>query len=497
MNSEESNSKSSESMAEDGEIFEVDRVIDIRWGTNSNGRERLEYRVRWKYYKPIDDTWEPPEHFEEDCGGVLREFHEKYEKMKEEKSNYFHEIGREATSRSLFHVNILSKEIEQITEKTTVKEGQKSIMVYHVTWLGCPKSDSTWESEIELAHAKDKIDMFLHKKRVQKGKRKGRDLPDFVIPDHERQVNEREFYKATETRTVLTSGSDLYSIVKGRRSSQKINKCENQEKQSKRGTQKETRVNEREFNKATETGTVLTAGNDLYSIVKGRRSSQKINKCENQEKQSKRGTQKETGKDYRTKTYGNLLSGIDSQKASSSKQSDACKQNITVKIESDIEIEDPFEGNSILAGLIPYDPEHAKKDLEEQMKHTLILTEAEFCDAADMGDYDTVFASMRSERIPDVDFTSLFLKASRRGQRDLALLLSTHAPDLLKRDEWGDNALTIAAKLGDVCFAHYLLLLDVPVNECNSLGHTAREIAIKLGHIHFLKFLQEYESGII
>lgn len=50
---------------------------------------------------------------------------------------------------------------------------------------------------------------------------------------------------------------------------------------------------------------------------------------------------------------------------------------------------------------------------------------------------------------------------------------------------------------GDVCFAHYLLLLDVPVNECNSLGHTAREIAIKLGHIHFLKFLQEYESGII
>lgn len=63
------------------------------------------------------------------------------------------------------------------------------------------------------------------------------------------------------------------------------------------------------------------------------------------------------------------------------------------------------------------------------------------------GDYDTVFASMRSERIPDVDFTSLFLKASRRGQRDLALLLSTHVPDLLKKDEWGDNALTIAAKL--------------------------------------------------
>ncbi|XP_037790238.1 uncharacterized protein LOC119585638 isoform X1 [Penaeus monodon] len=241
---------------------------------------------------------------------------------------------------------------------------------------------------------------------------------------------------------------------------------------------------------------LLTAGNDLYSIVKGRRSSQKINKCEKQEKESKNGTQKETGKDYRTKTHANLLSGIDLQKASSSKQTDAYKQNITVKIESDIEI-DPSEGNSILAGLIPYDPERVKKDLEEQMKRTLILTKAEFCDAADMGDYDTVFASMQSERIPDVDLTSLFLKASRRGQRDLALLLSTHVPDLLKRDEWGDNALTIAAKLGDVCFAHYLLLLDVPVNECNSLGHTAREIAIKLGHIHFLKFLQEYESGII
>ncbi|XP_063607106.1 M-phase phosphoprotein 8-like [Penaeus indicus] len=428
MNSEESNSKSSNSMAEDGEIFEVDRVIDIRWVTNDNGREIVQYRVRWKYYKPIDDTWEPPEHFEEDCGGVLRDFHEKYEKMKEE-------IVEEAFRSEV-------KEIEQITEKTTVKEGHKSIMVYHVTWFGYPKADSTWESEIELAHAQDKIDMFLHKKRVQKGKRKGRDLPDFVIPDYERSTN----VKIKKSKTKWGH--------KKRRS-------------------------------------------DLYSIVKGRRSSQKINKCENQEKQSKRGTQKEIGKDNRTKTYGNLLSGKDLQKASSSKQSDAYKQNITVKIESDIEIEDPFEGSSILAGLIPYDPEHAKKDLEEQMKHTLILTEAEFCDAADMGDYDTVFASMRSERIPDVDFTNLFLKASRRGQRDLALMLSTHVPDLLKRDEWGDNALTIAAKLGDVCFAHYLLLLDVPVNECNSLGHTAREIAIKLGHIHFLKFLQEYESGII
>nr|XP_027219692.1 uncharacterized protein LOC113812031 [Penaeus vannamei] len=256
------------------------------------------------------------------------------------------------------------------------------------------------------------------------------------------------------------------------------------------------RINEREFYKAIETGTVLTAGKDLYSIVKGRRSSQKMNKCENQEKESKRARKKETGKDHRTKTFGSLISGIDSQKASSSKQPDVYK-NITVKIEPDSDVEDPFEGNSILAGLILYDPELAKKDLEEQMKHTLILTKDEFSDAADKGDYDTVFASMRSERIPDVDFTSLFLKASRRGQRDLALLLSTHVPDLLKKDEWGDNALTIAAKLGDVCFGHYLLLLDVPVNECNSLGHTAREIAIKLGHTHFLKFLQHYERGII
>ncbi|XP_037790567.1 M-phase phosphoprotein 8-like [Penaeus monodon] len=85
MDSEELNSKSSDCMAEDGEIFEVDRVIDIRWVTNDKGQERVEYRVRWKYYKPIDDTWEPPEHFEEDCGGVLRDFHEKYEKMKEDK----------------------------------------------------------------------------------------------------------------------------------------------------------------------------------------------------------------------------------------------------------------------------------------------------------------------------------------------------------------------------------------------------------------------------
>lgn len=39
--------------------------------------------------------------------------------------NYFRETGREATSRALRHVNILSEEIDQITEKTTVKEGPK------------------------------------------------------------------------------------------------------------------------------------------------------------------------------------------------------------------------------------------------------------------------------------------------------------------------------------------------------------------------------------
>ncbi|XP_042889521.1 M-phase phosphoprotein 8-like isoform X2 [Penaeus japonicus] len=444
MDSGEENSFSSECMGEDGEIFEVDRVIDIRWVTKDDGQERVEYRVRWKYYKPIDDTWEPPEHFKEECGVVLRDFHKKYEGMKKEQRNYFHETGRKVTSEALHHVNILSEEIDQITEKTTVKEGLKSIMVYHVTWLGYPKSDSTWESEKELTHAQDKIDLFLHKKRVQKGKRgsaKGRDLPDFVIPDNERRVNEREFYKSIETGKVLTAGKDLYSIVKGRRSGKKNTSCG-----SEGGRQKER--------------------------------------------------EKEKGKNYRTKTNGNLSLGIDTH-ISSSKQSDVCKQNVTVKIESHIEREDPFEGNSILAGLIPYDPERAKEDLEEQMKHTLILTKNEFCDAADRGDYDTVFASIRSERIPDVDFTSLFLKASRRGQRDLALLLSSYVPDLSKRDDWGDNALTIAAKLGDVCFAHYLLLLDVPVNERNSIGHTAREIAIKLGQNHFLKFLQDYERGVI
>ncbi|ROT71530.1 putative M-phase phosphoprotein 8 [Penaeus vannamei] len=84
MDSGEADSISSDCIAEDGEIFEVDRVIDIRWVINDNGREKVEYRVRWKYYKPIDDTWEPPEHFKEECGVVLCDFHKKYEKMKKE-----------------------------------------------------------------------------------------------------------------------------------------------------------------------------------------------------------------------------------------------------------------------------------------------------------------------------------------------------------------------------------------------------------------------------
>ena len=58
-----------------------------------------------------------------------------------------------------------------------------------------------------------------------------------------------------------------------------------------------------------------------------------------------------------------------------------------------------------------------------------------------------VFSSLRSKFIPQVNFSQLFLRAIRAGNRDIALLLVTHVPDINVKNESGETALMLAAIL--------------------------------------------------
>lgn len=45
------------------------------------------------------------------------------------------------------------------------------------------------------------------------------------------------------------------------------------------------------------------------------------------------------------------------------------------------------------------------------------------------------------------DMTDLFLYTARIGMGDMALLLAKQVPDLTVQNMWGENALTMAAKM--------------------------------------------------
>ena len=60
--------------------------------------------------------------------------------------------------------------------------------------------------------------------------------------------------------------------------------------------------------------------------------------------------------------------------------------------------------------------------------------------------YELVFSALRSDNVPMVDFTSLFLDMTRRCKRDMAILLASRVPDLTVLDLWGENALTLSAR---------------------------------------------------
>ncbi|KAL4232986.1 M-phase phosphoprotein 8 [Mactra antiquata] len=64
-----------EEMEEEGQIFEVEKIIG-----KSKIKGLVVYKVRWKGYGPADDTWEPVENFES-CQDLIEEFNEKQKEI--------------------------------------------------------------------------------------------------------------------------------------------------------------------------------------------------------------------------------------------------------------------------------------------------------------------------------------------------------------------------------------------------------------------------------
>uniref|UniRef100_A0A1B6G821 Chromo domain-containing protein n=1 Tax=Cuerna arida TaxID=1464854 RepID=A0A1B6G821_9HEMI len=60
----------------DGKNYEVEKILEVH--TRKNGSR--EFLIRWKGYRPSDDTWEPEEHL--DCPDLIEKFMEKVDKAK-------------------------------------------------------------------------------------------------------------------------------------------------------------------------------------------------------------------------------------------------------------------------------------------------------------------------------------------------------------------------------------------------------------------------------
>ncbi|XP_068231872.1 uncharacterized protein [Palaemon carinicauda] len=148
----------------------------------------------------------------------------------------------------------------------------------------------------------------------------------------------------------------------------------------------------------------------------------------------------------------------------------------------------------ILSGVSLFDPQKSQQEFKRLEQQILTLSEEEFMAAVDQDDYPALLASLRSDYIPVLEYSALFLKAARRGSRGIALLLATRVKDLSVRDEYGNSAICMAAEQGDICFAHHLFAMGVSKHECNGADETLQKIASKYGFRHFIRFLQRCEK---
>ncbi|XP_042214630.1 chromodomain Y-like protein 2 [Homarus americanus] len=171
-----------------GDIFLVEKVVDIKWIEDDTGREVEYYRVRWKNYNPADDTWEPRANFLHESINVVHRFNDKFRKLQKEYTAMCHQTGKRVVKSNLRKVNILSEEIENILKKKTTKIKGNTCTSYFVKWVGFKQP--SWESEFKLIHASDKVESFLHKGHVQNSRQQsecaGAGTSASSVPDPER-----------------------------------------------------------------------------------------------------------------------------------------------------------------------------------------------------------------------------------------------------------------------------------------------------------------------
>jgi len=77
----------SEASDSDDEMYEVEKIVDVRFKDEDGNDVEVQYRVRWKGFPPGDDTWEPLENLEESLKEVeaFKERRARRDRRREEK----------------------------------------------------------------------------------------------------------------------------------------------------------------------------------------------------------------------------------------------------------------------------------------------------------------------------------------------------------------------------------------------------------------------------
>ncbi|XP_076052689.1 uncharacterized protein LOC143032117 isoform X2 [Oratosquilla oratoria] len=484
------------------EMFEVERIVDVK---NENGPL---YRVRWKDFKPADDTWEPEESF---CAGSLylvKRFWERYNKLLEKEMSVLKDLGK-PIELAANNVNILRDEVEAVLNNKQGEDEGKKWTYYLLKWKGYGSENNTWEREDELVHAKDLITTYLHQCRVKKSNRERKKaeqkIKEVTMIDYDRQVKEQEFWKSV-ARGEVNNTTDLYSLVKARR--QKQGQKLQPGGMLLRKTRHPPKINHLQKNKNMEPATSVQAGDFVYKDINIQNQA-KLSRKQRKKRNCKEEVQnKKKSEGFKKKVFKGAPEG-DPHKAKLESvvkaQTSEVRRKRRRKRKRKEDVQNPKKSEkakkervcSLLKGLPEYDPHKAQLELMYKAQTTLTLTGPQLIEAISQDDFDQVFACLRGAEVPDIDFTGEFLSCARRGQRDIALLLATHVPCLSAKDAWGDTAFIMAARLGDTAMAHCLLEMGAPMTDVSAMGQSAWAIASENENRHFLRFLREYYQNIV
>jgi len=122
--------KEPEPESEEEEIFEVEKVVQMRW-TKKKGTE---FRIKWVGYTPLNNTWEPKDNLT-GCEEALEDFYEQHEFV-----------------------------VERIMNEKT----KNGVLYYFVQWEGYPPEENTWEPAAQLTSAQKAIKKYKEEKYNEK-----------------------------------------------------------------------------------------------------------------------------------------------------------------------------------------------------------------------------------------------------------------------------------------------------------------------------------------